>query len=155
MYFILLRESSSSLSSSSSTLIDRLRWAHLGYHFDYNFVNYKEEKYYGFPEDLALLMKVIADIIGHENYIPETAIVNYYPIGSSMGGHTDHYEEELDAPLLSISFGQPCVFLIGGPTKDVKPEGEFYVTESLSIVTMVGSVIKSMIDTFVLFMCFT
>lgn len=118
----LWKATNKSSSSSSGALIDKLRWAHLGYHFDYNFVNYKEEKYYGFPDDLASLMKVVAIIIGYEHYVPETAIVNYYPIGSSMGGHTDHYEEDLDAPLLSISFGQPCVFLIGGATKDVQPE---------------------------------
>lgn len=110
-------------SSQPSPYVDQLRWVHLGYHFDYNFVNYKEEKYYGFPEDLVLLMKAIAMAIGYESYVPETGIINYYPLGSSMGGHTDHYEEELDAPLISLSFGQKAVFLIGGKTKDVKPEG--------------------------------
>ncbi len=103
--------------------MEKLRWTHLGYHFDYNYVNYKEEKYYGFPEDLSQLMKCISTGLGFEDYSPETAIVNYYPIGSSMGGHTDHYEEELDAPLISVSFGLPAVFLIGGQTKDIQPQG--------------------------------
>ena len=40
-----------------------------------------------------------------------------------MGGHTDHYEEELSQPLISFSFGQSAVFLIGGCTRDIKPEG--------------------------------
>ena len=38
-----------------------------------------------------------------------------------MSGHQDHSEENLDAPLISISFGNPGVFLIGGKTKDAKP----------------------------------
>ena len=111
------------------TFMEKLRWTHLGYHFDYNYVNYKEEKYYGFPDDLSMLMKSIAKGLGFEDYSPETAIINYYPVGSSMGGHTDHYEEELDAPLLSVSFGQPAVFLIGGKTKDIKPEGILFKLE--------------------------
>ena len=52
-----------------------------------------------------------------------TGIINYYPEGTSMGGHTDHYEEELRQPLIAYSFGQPAVYLIGGDTRDIKPEG--------------------------------
>ena len=31
-----------------------------------------------------------------------------------FAGHTDHSEDNLSAPLLSISLGQPAIFLIGG-----------------------------------------
>ena len=112
--------------------MEKLRWSHLGYHFDYNIVTYKEEKYYGFPNDLSLLMTCIAKRIGYPSYVPETAIINYYPLGSSMGGHTDHYEEELDQPLISVSFGQPAVFLIGGPTRDIRPTGKKCVNHLFS-----------------------
>eukprot|EP00794_Sanderia_malayensis_P003371 gene3371-3860_t len=122
--------------SNPYTFMEKLRWTHLGYHFDYNYVNYKEEKYYGFPEDLSKLMKYISLGLGFEDYSPETAIINYYPIGSSMGGHTDHYEEELNAPLISVSFGQPAVFLMGGKTKDIKPEAIWL--RSGDIVIMAG-----------------
>ena len=104
--------------------MDKLRWVHLGYQFDYNVVSYRPEKYYGFPEDLGGLMQHIALAIGYPGYIPEAGIVNYYPLGTSMGGHTDHYELDLSWPLVSISFGQTAVFLIGGATRDVRPTGE-------------------------------
>lgn len=101
----------------------RLHWVHLGYQFDYNVVDYKPEHYYGFPKDLSGLMNHIAEAIGYPGYTPEAGIVNYYPLGASMGGHTDHYELDLSWPLISISFGQPAVFLIGGKTRNIKPTG--------------------------------
>merc|ERR1712113_736917 len=79
------------------------------------------KKYYGFPKDLSELTNTIAHAFGYKEYFPETGIINYYPDGASMGGHTDHYEEELCQPLISYSFGQACVFLIGGTTRDIKP----------------------------------
>ena len=36
-------------------------------------------------------------------------------------GHTDHSEENLRAPLLSISLGQPAIFLIGGSSLATVP----------------------------------
>ena len=102
----------------------KLRWTHLGYQFDYNVVNYKPNEYSGFPKDLAALMQHIAYAIGYPGYIPEAGIVNYYPLGTSMGGHTDHYELDLSWPLVSVSFGQSAVFLIGGHTRDIQPTGK-------------------------------
>ena len=104
--------------------MDRLRWVHLGYHFDYNVVDYKSEKYYEFPSDLAGLTRHIANAIGYPDYSPEAGIVNYYPLGGSMGGHTDHYESDLSWPLISLSFGQSAIFLIGGATRDIRPSGK-------------------------------
>ncbi len=64
---------------------------------------------------------MIACLIGFDNFQPEAGIINYYHLNSTLSGHQDHSEENLDAPLISISFGNPGVFLIGGKTKDVKP----------------------------------
>ena len=36
----------------------------------------------------------------------EAAIVNFYPMDATLGGHTDHSEPNLEAPLLSISLGE-------------------------------------------------
>jgi alkylated DNA repair protein alkB family protein 1 len=59
--------------------------------------------------------------LGFTSFIPEAAIVNYYHLDSTLSGHTDHSEEDLSAPLISISFGQSAIFLIGGQSKQVKP----------------------------------
>ena len=39
----------------------------------------------------------------------------------SIGGHTDHSERNLAAPLVSVSLGQSCVFLFGGRTRETEP----------------------------------
>ena len=44
----------------------------------------------------------------------QAAIVNYYHEGSTLCAHTDHSEHNLEPPVISLSFGMPAVFLIGG-----------------------------------------
>lgn len=34
----------------------------------------------------------------------EAAIVNYYQLGATLSGHTDHSEDDLSTPLISIRF---------------------------------------------------
>lgn len=46
-------------------------------------------------------------------------------MNSTLSGHNDHSEHFLEAPLFSISFGQSAIFLIGGPTLDIKPTALF------------------------------
>ncbi|KAF2355959.1 Alpha-ketoglutarate-dependent dioxygenase AlkB-like [Trinorchestia longiramus] len=70
-------------------------------------------------DDFPVLHQVTSDQL--ESFKAEAAIVNYYHPGTSLGPHTDHSEPLYTAPLLSISLGQPCVFLIGGPTKATPP----------------------------------
>ena len=38
-----------------------------------------------------------------------------------MGGHVDDAEEEKKKPIVSVSFGNSVVFLIGGTTREVEP----------------------------------
>jgi alkylated DNA repair protein alkB family protein 1 len=73
-----------------------------------------------FPPELASLVKNLASAVG-ESLIPEAAIVNYYPQGSTMGGHLDDAELALERPIVSISIGCPAVFLIGGRTRSKRP----------------------------------
>jgi len=122
-------------SPTDNSFIQKLRWVHMGYHFDYNVVDYKAKQYFGFPDDLACLTKTIASVFKFPDYYAETGIINYYPEGASMGGHTDHYEEELCQPLISYSFGQSAIYLIGGPTRDVKPEAIWVRSGDIMLMT--------------------
>ncbi|KXJ77105.1 hypothetical protein RP20_CCG008345, partial [Aedes albopictus] len=99
-----------------------LRWTTLGYHYDWTNKIYDEAARNDFPADLGELCRHFAETLGFHGFQPEAAIVNYYPTGSTLAGHTDHSEKNLEAPLFSFSFGQPAVFLIGGPTRDEKPD---------------------------------
>jgi alkylated DNA repair protein alkB family protein 1 len=57
-------------------------------------------------------------------------------MNSTLSGHTDHSEFDLTSPLISISFGQSAVFLLGGQTKAIKPTAMF--VRSGDIVILAG-----------------
>lgn len=79
-----------------------MRWVTLGYHHDWDTKVYAEEKKHKFPDDLARLNEYFADVLGLGKYSAEAAIVNFYPLGTTLAGHTDHSEKNLNAPLFSI-----------------------------------------------------
>ncbi|CAF0936700.1 unnamed protein product [Didymodactylos carnosus] len=102
---------------------DKLRWLTLGYHYDWTQKTYSKQNYTPLPEDLELLSKIIIQKFNptEKYYYPEAVIVNYYHLNSTLCGHTDHSEENLDRPLISISFGNIGIFLIGGQDKSIEP----------------------------------
>ncbi len=56
---------------------------------------------------------------------PEACLVNYYEATARMGLHQDRDEAALEAPVVSISLGDSCLFRFGGtqrkdPTKSVR-----------------------------------
>jgi DNA alkylation damage repair protein AlkB len=97
-----------------------LRWASLGYHYDWTKRMYQENVKSDFPPKLAALCRRLSGLIG-ENMVPEAAIVNYYPVGTYMSGHLDDAEHAMEEPIVSISLGTSAIFLLGGRTKNEKP----------------------------------
>lgn len=79
-----------------------MRWATLGYHHDWDTKVYAENRKHRFPDDLAKLSEYFAEVLGLGAYSAEAAIVNFYPLGTTLAGHTDHSEKNLNAPLFSI-----------------------------------------------------
>lgn len=58
-------------------------------------------------------------------HAPEACLVNFYDAEARMGLHQDRDEAALDAPVVSISLGDSCLFRFGaqtrgGPTKSVR-----------------------------------
>jgi len=56
---------------------------------------------------------------------PEACLVNVYRASARMGLHQDHDEEDMAAPVLSLSLGDSCLFRLGGtkrndPTRSVR-----------------------------------
>jgi DNA oxidative demethylase len=45
---------------------------------------------------------------------PQACLVNYYDASARMGLHQDRDEEELGAPVVSLSLGDSCLFRVGG-----------------------------------------
>ncbi|XP_030079601.1 nucleic acid dioxygenase ALKBH1 isoform X2 [Drosophila hydei] len=102
-----------------------MRWTTLGYHHNWDTKVYDKTMHTPFPSDLCYLSKYFSLALGFPNFIPQAAIVNYYPIGTSLNGHTDHSEINHEAPLFSYSFGQTAIFLIGHGTLEEQPSAVY------------------------------
>ncbi|MBZ9676668.1 alpha-ketoglutarate-dependent dioxygenase AlkB family protein [Mesorhizobium sp. ES1-1] len=49
---------------------------------------------------------------------PEACLINFYTPDAKMGLHQDRDEEDLSAPVVSVSLGDDCLFRIGQTTRD-------------------------------------
>jgi alkylated DNA repair protein (DNA oxidative demethylase) len=52
--------------------------------------------------------------LAHYPHPPECCLINYYNAAAKMGLHQDRDEQDLEAPVVSISLGDTCLFRIGG-----------------------------------------
>uniref|UniRef100_A0A0K0EHD5 Fe2OG dioxygenase domain-containing protein n=1 Tax=Strongyloides stercoralis TaxID=6248 RepID=A0A0K0EHD5_STRER len=96
----------------------KLRWVTKGY--DYNWITkeYPKQQTSIFPKEFSLIFELICLILNLEDTKGDTAIINYYPRKATLSVHTDHSERRLDKPLVSLSFGQSAVFLLGGQSEE-------------------------------------
>lgn len=94
----------------------------MGYHHDWDVKHYTENSKTEMPGEVVNLTGLIAKSLGFSDFKAEAAIVNYYRMNSTLAGHTDHSEADIEAPLFSISFGQEAIFLIGGNSIEDKAE---------------------------------
>jgi alkylated DNA repair protein (DNA oxidative demethylase) len=56
---------------------------------------------------------------------PEACLINFYAATAKMGLHQDRDEQDFDAPVLSFSLGDACLFRVGGlrrsdPTRSLR-----------------------------------
>lgn len=68
------------------------------------------------PNILSLLWQKIANFPAP----PEACLINYYNSDARMGMHQDKDEKELNAPVVSVSLGESCLFRIGGRERSDK-----------------------------------
>ncbi|MFF0298675.1 alpha-ketoglutarate-dependent dioxygenase AlkB family protein [Kitasatospora sp. NPDC004614] len=62
----------------------------------------------------------VGGIAGAAGFAPDVALVNHYPHGAKMGLHRDR-EERVDAPVVSLSLGDSCVFRLGNTETRTRP----------------------------------
>jgi DNA oxidative demethylase len=55
-----------------------------------------------------------------DGYQPDAALINFYDAAAKMGMHKDR-EERSDAPVVSLSIGDSCVFRFGNPETRGRP----------------------------------
>jgi DNA oxidative demethylase len=73
------------------------------------------------PEALAAVWSALA----RYPHPPEACLINFYGAAAKMGLHQDRDEADFDAPVISVSLGDSCLFRIGGlrrsdPTRSVR-----------------------------------
>ena len=73
------------------------------------------------PAALLEAWRVLADY----PHPPEACLINMYDASARMGLHQDRDETDLDAPVLSVSLGDTCLFRYGGaqrrdPTRSIR-----------------------------------
>ncbi len=52
--------------------------------------------------------------LGRYAYQPQACLINFYDAAAKMGLHQDRDEEDFNAPVVSVSLGDTCLFRIGG-----------------------------------------
>lgn len=68
------------------------------------------------PEALLRLWRTV----GGYPHEPEACLVNFYTAEARMGLHQDRDEQDFDAPVVSVSLGDACLFRVGETTRSGK-----------------------------------
>ncbi len=68
------------------------------------------------PPIPASLMRLWAEVSGYPKP-PQACLVNFYDATAKMGLHQDRDESDLEAPVVSVSLGDQCLFRIGGTAR--------------------------------------
>jgi len=71
-----------------------------------------------------VLIAMWNDLAGYPSP-PEACLINFYGPSAKMGLHQDRDEEDFDAPVVSLSLGDSCLFRVGGlkrsdPTRSLR-----------------------------------
>ncbi|WP_309084232.1 alpha-ketoglutarate-dependent dioxygenase AlkB [Chelativorans sp.] len=65
------------------------------------------------PQRLLALWDEVSDY----PHPPEACLVNFYAQDAKMGLHQDRDEKDLEAPVVSVSLGDDCLFRVGGTSR--------------------------------------
>ncbi|TKS86223.1 Nucleic acid dioxygenase ALKBH1 [Collichthys lucidus] len=125
----------SSAKREPKTLLERLRWVTLGYHYNWDTKTYSANHYTPFPADLHSLSLQITAACGFPGFNAEAGILNYYRSDSSLGIHVDESELDHSRPLLSLSFGQSAIFLLGGVCRQDAPTAMFMHSGDMMVMS--------------------
>ena len=69
------------------------------------------------PDLFLALARDAATAAGFNGFVPDSCLINRYEAGSKLSLHQDRDEEDMSAPIVSVSLGIPAVFQFGGLTR--------------------------------------
>ena len=109
---------------AATRLLEKMRWATIGPPYDWTARAYDTDaprrpvnaRWLERCVDLAKAAGAAGDFAGEF-----AGLVNYYRSGDQLAGHVDDAEVDMSKPIVSVSLGCPCVFLLGGRSRDVAP----------------------------------
>jgi alkylated DNA repair protein (DNA oxidative demethylase) len=73
------------------------------------------------PASFRGLAAQASDRAGFGAFSPDACLINRYQPGARMSLHQDRDENDLRAPIVSVSLGLPAIFLFGGLKRSDKP----------------------------------
>jgi DNA oxidative demethylase len=73
------------------------------------------------PASFRRLAEQAAAEAGFSGFSPDVCLINRYQPGARMSLHQDKDELDFGAPIVSVSFGLPAIFLFGGLRRSDKP----------------------------------
>jgi DNA oxidative demethylase len=82
--------------------------------------------------------------IARDPHPPQACLVNFYAASARMGLHQDRDEDDLSAPVLSVSLGDTAIFRVGGlrrtdPTRSIRlTSGDVLILEGESRLAFHG-----------------
>ncbi|KAI5147439.1 alkylated DNA repair protein alkB-like protein 1 [Nematocida ausubeli] len=118
-------------------LIKKIRWSSIGIYYDWEIKAYNREIVAQIPEVIDQACKDISRDICKVNFIPETAVINYYQKKDRIMSHVDRYEEDMSKPLISFSFGASCVFVLGKKEREDSSVDTFLLEDG-DIAILIG-----------------
>jgi alkylated DNA repair protein (DNA oxidative demethylase) len=74
------------------------------------------------PTCLLELAVRAAAAAGFAHFQPEACLINQYVPGAKLSLHQDRDEQDLRAPIVSLSLGLPAIFLFGGTARSQRPQ---------------------------------
>lgn len=74
------------------------------------------------PASFVGLARRAAAEAGFADFRPDACLINRYVPGAKMSLHQDKDEADFAAPIVSVSFGLPAVFMFGGMQRSDKPQ---------------------------------
>jgi DNA oxidative demethylase len=69
------------------------------------------------PHRFKQLASDAAQQVGWEKFEPDACLVNRYENAAGMGLHQDKDEKDFEHPIVSVSIGATCKFIVGGLTR--------------------------------------
>eukprot|EP00842_Homolaphlyctis_polyrhiza_P002463 jgi/Hompol1/3217/HPOL_001535-RA len=108
--------------------MQRLRWATLGYQYNWTDKQYFFDRNPGMPDlvaeltrDVVAFLEPVTGYSCDQSWRPEAGIINFYHPGDMLTAHQDRSELDMNAPLVSFSIGLDGVLLFGTETTNDRP----------------------------------